>query len=109
MYFSVKIQKCYFVKFAYEKVTCLKISLLYIFLFLWVTNIILRFLIQNFVAEAATAAQNATAAQQPQPNQAYNPYPGHAPPAYPSQPPPAAHAPPGADYGGPVYGGSYGY
>ncbi|KAK9057363.1 hypothetical protein SSX86_022198 [Deinandra increscens subsp. villosa] len=64
-------------------------------------------LIQNFVAEAATAAQqNSTA---PPPAQGgYNPYPGQAP-AYPSQPPPAAHAPPAADYGGPVYGGNYGY
>lgn len=62
-------------------------------------------LIQNFVAEAATAAQNSTA---PPPGQAYNPYPGHAP-AFASQPPPAGHAPPPAEYGGPVYGGSYGY
>ncbi|KAI7726529.1 hypothetical protein M8C21_016219 [Ambrosia artemisiifolia] len=65
-------------------------------------------LIQNFVAEAATAAQNSTA---PPPAQgSYNPYPGHAPAAYPSQPPPTAHAPPpAADYGGSVYGGNYGY
>ncbi|KAF5820612.1 putative K domain-containing protein [Helianthus annuus] len=64
-------------------------------------------LIQNFVAEAATAAQNSTA--QPPAQGSYNPYPGHAP-AYPSQPPPAAHAPPpAADYGGSVYGGNYGY
>ncbi|KAI3682664.1 hypothetical protein L1987_82811 [Smallanthus sonchifolius] len=63
-------------------------------------------LIQNFVAEAATAAQNSTA---PPPAQGgYNPYPGHAP-DYPSQPPPAAHGPPAAEYGGPVYGGNYGY
>ncbi|XP_024974635.1 flowering locus K homology domain-like [Cynara cardunculus var. scolymus] len=62
-------------------------------------------LIQNFVAEAATAAQNSAG---PPPSQGYNPYPGHAP-AYPSQPPPAGHAPAAADYGGPVYGGSYGY
>ncbi|KAI3829733.1 hypothetical protein L1987_03861 [Smallanthus sonchifolius] len=63
-------------------------------------------LIQNFVAEAATAAQNSTA---PPPTQGgYNPYPGHAP-DYPSHPPPAVHAPPAAEYGGPVYGGNYGY
>nr|XP_043609268.1 flowering locus K homology domain-like [Erigeron canadensis] len=64
-------------------------------------------LIQNVVAEAAAAAQNAAA---PPPAQGgyNNPYPGHAP-VYPSQPPPAAHAPPGAEYGGPVYGGNYGY
>ncbi|KAI3742641.1 hypothetical protein L1987_60333 [Smallanthus sonchifolius] len=63
-------------------------------------------LIQNFVAEAATAAQNSTA---PPPTQGgYNPYPGHAP-TYQSQPPPATHAPPAADYGGAVYGGNYGY
>ncbi|KVI03900.1 K Homology domain-containing protein [Cynara cardunculus var. scolymus] len=60
---------------------------------------------KNFVAEAATAAQNSAG---PPPSQGYNPYPGHAP-AYPSQPPPAGHAPAAADYGGPVYGGSYGY
>ncbi|CAH1438570.1 unnamed protein product [Lactuca virosa] len=65
-------------------------------------------LIQNFVAEAATAAQNSASA--PPPAQAYNPYPGHAPPpAYASQPPPTGHAPPAAEYGGPVYGGNYGY
>ncbi|KAI7749712.1 hypothetical protein M8C21_022108 [Ambrosia artemisiifolia] len=62
-------------------------------------------LIQNCVAEAAAAAaQNSTA---PPPAQGgYNaPYPG----AYQSQPPAASHAPPTADYGGAVYGGSYGY
>ncbi|CAI9288493.1 unnamed protein product [Lactuca saligna] len=65
-------------------------------------------LIQNFVAEAATAAQNSASA--PPPAQAYNQYPGHAPPpAYVSQPPPTGHAPPAAEYGGPVYGGNYGY
>ncbi|MFS7954926.1 hypothetical protein Hanom_Chr07g00636391 [Helianthus anomalus] len=59
-------------------------------------------LIQNFVAEVATATQNSTA--QPPAQGSYNPYPGHAP-AYPSQPPPVAHAPPpAADYGGSVYG-----
>ncbi|KAL8213953.1 hypothetical protein R6Q57_003402 [Mikania cordata] len=65
-------------------------------------------LIQNFVAEAATAAQNSTA---PQPTQGgYNPYPGHAS-AYQSQPPAATHTPAtaAADYGGAVYGGNYGY
>ncbi|KAF5782392.1 putative K domain-containing protein [Helianthus annuus] len=55
-------------------------------------------LIQNFVAEAATAAQNSTA--QPPTQGGYNaPYPG----GYQSQPPPTA------DYGGAVYGGNYGY
>lgn len=66
-------------------------------------------LIQNFVAEAATAAQNSAATAPPPAQQAYNPYPGHAP-AYGSQPPPTGHAPPpAAEYGGPVYGGNYGY
>ncbi|XP_076945969.1 flowering locus K homology domain-like [Bidens hawaiensis] len=61
-------------------------------------------LIQNFVAEAATAAQNATVA--PPAQGGYNaPYPG----GYQSQPPPATHAPPAAEYGGAVYGGNYGY
>ncbi|KAI3787799.1 hypothetical protein L2E82_00237 [Cichorium intybus] len=63
-------------------------------------------LIQNFIAEAATAAQNSATA--PPPTQAYNPYPGHAP-AYPSQPPPAGHVAAAPEYGGPVYGGNYGY
>ncbi|XP_071689453.1 flowering locus K homology domain-like [Rutidosis leptorrhynchoides] len=64
-------------------------------------------LIQNFVAEAAAAAaQNAAAAAPPPAQGGYNSYAG-----YPPQQPPAAaaHAPPTADYGGPMYGGNYGY
>ncbi|KAK1426786.1 hypothetical protein QVD17_15466 [Tagetes erecta] len=66
-------------------------------------------LIQNFVAEAASAAQNSTAQPPTQTQGGYNAsYPGHAS-SYQSQPPAGTHAPPAADYGGAVYGGSYGY
>ncbi|KAM0054088.1 putative K domain-containing protein [Helianthus debilis subsp. tardiflorus] len=62
-------------------------------------------LIQNFIADAATAAQNPTV---PPSSQAYNPYPGQAP-SYPTQPAPPGHAPAAGDYGSTVYGGNYGY
>nr|XP_043637124.1 flowering locus K homology domain-like [Erigeron canadensis] len=62
-------------------------------------------LIQNFIAEAATAAQNQTG---PPASQGYNPYPGQVP-SYPSQPAPPGHAPAAGDYSNAVYGGSYGY
>lgn len=78
--------------------------------FWWVINDFVCFvMIQNFVAEAASAAQNSTAQPPTQSQGGYNaPYPGHAP-AYQSQLSAATHAPPAADYGGAVYGGNYGY
>ncbi|XP_071715701.1 flowering locus K homology domain-like isoform X2 [Rutidosis leptorrhynchoides] len=64
-------------------------------------------LIQNFIADAATAAQNSAAA--PPSTQGYNPYPGQVP-GYPTQPAPPGHAPAAAtgDYSN-MYGGNYGY
>ena len=72
-------------------------------------DVLLIWLIQNFIADAAatTAAQNPSGP--PPSSQGYNPYPGHIP-SYPSQPPPPGHAPAAAgDYGSAVYGGNYGY
>ncbi|GJY27668.1 flowering locus K homology domain-like protein isoform X1 [Tanacetum coccineum] len=64
-------------------------------------------LIQNFIADAATAAAQNQAAPPPS-SQGYNPYPGQAP-SYPAQPAPPGHAPAAGDYSNPVYGGNYGY
>ncbi|GJU59293.1 flowering locus K homology domain-like protein isoform X1 [Tanacetum coccineum] len=64
-------------------------------------------LIQNFIADAATAAAQNQAAPPPS-SQGYNPYPGQTP-SYPAQPAPPGHAPAAGDYSNPVYGGNYGY
>lgn len=61
-------------------------------------------MMQNFIAEAANAAQNASSAPA---GQGYNPYPNHTA-AYPSQPPTTTGHAPGGDYGS-VYGSNYGY
>lgn len=58
---------------------------------------------QNFIADAANAAQNTPAA----PGQGYNPYPNNGP-AYLSQPPDGTGHAPSGDYGS-VYGNTYGY
>ncbi|XP_071738198.1 flowering locus K homology domain-like [Rutidosis leptorrhynchoides] len=62
-------------------------------------------LIQNFIADAATAAQNSAAA--PPSTQGYNPYPGTVA-SYPTQPAPPGHAPAAGDYSNTMYG-NYGY
>lgn len=59
-------------------------------------------MLQNSIAQAANAAQNAPAV----PGQGYNPYPNHGPGYLPQQQDGAGHAPAG-DYGS-VYG-NYGY